>query len=358
MERSSSAPSSGQQHQKSIGELAGALRRVSEAMPASVALRRDIVDSIYEHLLNASGSPQAALASSCKRFVMEGLPDDPVLANAIVGELLQRFECSKSEMSGEVGVWIMQAVGARYKTDFASLSEFYKSAKPPEALVTDSFKDYVSRTLSAYYAATAALKKEFQALARSLGYEISDETLARLSMSELEEAIAEYLHERSAPDSEDRGGLYRRIVKGTGEDSRDAMEQLIHSPDIHKESWDVYTSISNRTMEPTNTAADALFDYMKETDSRRAIVDMLSYSLSVIGRDHYLALELIRRLAPEEIDGYSVMGDHVNSMAAALASGEPARVFSARRKLLTMMTRQLQNGGAKIQARKPSTKRK
>ncbi len=355
MERSNAAPPSEQQHRKSINELAGALKRASEAMPLSVVLRRDIVDSIYEHLLNTGGPSQATLAHSCEKFVTEGLPDNPVIANAIVGELLYRFESARSEMLGEVGMQIMQAARARYKTDFASLSEFYNSAKTPGDLVTIDFKDSVSRMLSAYNASAVALKKEFQALARSLGYEISDESIARLTLSELEETIAEYLHAMSAPDSKDRGAMYGRIAKGTERDSNSAMEQLIHSPDIHKESWDAYISISSRAAEPANAAANDLSDLIKGADSSSAMVDMLSYSLFMIGRDHYLALELIRRFAPEEIDGYSVMGDHVNSIAEALASGQPARVFLARRKLLAMISRKSQKGGA-VRARRHGQK--
>lgn len=347
MERSSA--SLRQPRQNGMNELAGALRRASEDTPSSVALRRDIVDGIYEHLLSTCSS-QTALASACDKFVMEGLPEDPMLANVIVGELLQRFEYAKSDMIGEAGVRIMQSVKTRYSTNFANLAEFYTATGAPEGLVADNFKAYVEKQLSAYHAAAASLKKEYQKLARSLGQEVSDGALSRLTLSEMEELTTGYLHERSGSDTEERGRRYKRIAKGDEKDSRGAMEQLIHAPDAYKESWDNYTSISSRASDLTNTAANEIADFIKEVDSSRVIVNMLSYSLSRIGKDHYLALELIRRLAPDEIDGYAVMGDHVNSIAEALTSGEPARVFLARRKLLAMITRKFQNVDAKAQA--------
>ncbi len=306
--------------------------RDAESTPSSssVQLRNDIVDKIYDCLIQIDDP--ATLAASCRELVTAGLPGDVKRADEIIGELLHRFEISKSEMLDALGAFLLENVAKRYNAGFSSLRDFEDAATPLDKLGTQEFRNEVDKIMASYDAAVTPFKKEFQEFAKSLGKELTDEALSRLSFSEIEELCGNYMHEGYDTYSKESNALYKRLMSGTKKEADAALDQLI-APNIYHERVDKHSSILMRCLVVMGDSARVIAKLVKESPNVREAILKLSYALSKMGKDFNLSLELLSQLTKDEVGGYWIFEIHVNELTSILKSGNVAKVFSVQRKL-------------------------
>ena len=308
--------------------IAAALRRTSEDTSTAAQLRKDSYDAAWQHLISID---DRELKFACATIVNEGLPEDPRAAERIIKELLQRFELSRSELLGKVGIQLMESMRDRYGMTFESLREFEYAARKPDELIPEELKLFIHGTLDRYDNAVAPVKEEYLRYVRSVGIPVSDNTLAKLSCSELEDICDNYLRPGYEKYMKSKEKFYRRLVAGErlGESELEEFAKL----DRYFDNIDAMSNIRTHAEPEVVKAAQSIATLVKKAESNEIAAAALSMALARISGDYYLSLEVLFELFPDKGKGQLVMGSLVTEIARDLNSGEAPRVFLARRKL-------------------------